>query len=831
MNYQVITRPKLSRNKYGEVPNKGTVGGSNSLFTPTSNAYVENAGKKADEIQDFQGSTSTEDGIHGLVPAPKTNSNMLNGMNDNVKFLKGTGGWVDIPISRYTSENANKDGIDFTGNLHVTNNVSVDNTLTAHNLEVTGLAHFWSLVIDEVKSVGGQLIVSPANMDVDLVQNTTYSIESSNPFYSLFHGAGVNSVNVVRCLQKRTDGSKSNINQWTKGDFAICKTFNVGAGTSTNVSNKYYYTPVFNVGTVTVDGTDYNFIDLLKSWVISGTTYNIGSSISGVKMGDGAMTADIGDALVQLGNYNDADRQNAIIISAYNPIDTSLEAPCIAQYVGINSFIDLKNFKYTWLASNSNEIRGNLKLANGTTVVSITDGLTSTVSSQGQSINTLNSTVSNQGQSINTLNSTVSSQGQSISSLNTSVGNLNTAVSNQGNAINNLNSTVTTHTTQISQKADSITLAGYINDMESVGIHLDGANSVLNLVGSLTVKQNGIGDVDTISVYDDNEDKRVEISPAEIPAKSDIDNLNSKTKSINNTVAFSFTTGNSHILRYETNFGAMYAGDTFNFKGMIATGSRTSTDGTVSFSDSHATIRIYVDDVLKITQPVTISSAVVHSDNSFIIALADTAITTGLDTSGTVKVAISITCNVSGGTYAGRSTIVGWAEINSTQDQPTYMHIGANGFYYISGAGKYLYSGASGFELKYNNDTIAVDSKGIKIQKDIQVVTGNATANREIVHCQYNGSNYTLTLPSPSNFGYGRSIEIFGYQGLAINFSGGMVIGTIKDNTGTTNYYLLPNFTLGNETNISSYPNTVKSYGYLRVVALTDGWHIAQTII
>ena len=44
--------------------------------------------------------------------------------------------------------------------------------LTVENLEVTKAAHFFKLIIDEVKSVGGRLIITPANAEIFYVTET-----------------------------------------------------------------------------------------------------------------------------------------------------------------------------------------------------------------------------------------------------------------------------------------------------------------------------------------------------------------------------------------------------------------------------------------------------------------------------------------------------------------------------------------------------------------------------------------------------------------------------------------------------------------------------------
>lgn len=101
--------------------------------------------------------------------------------------------------------------------------------ITTDYLTVTKQAHFFSLIIDELKSVGGQVILTPANMKVSNVWHKT------NGDYRLY----------ARAKQ----GDKQITNNFVVGDQVICQTFNAATGTSYNVSNKYYWALVKGIGT------------------------------------------------------------------------------------------------------------------------------------------------------------------------------------------------------------------------------------------------------------------------------------------------------------------------------------------------------------------------------------------------------------------------------------------------------------------------------------------------------------------------------------------------------------------------------------------------------
>jgi hypothetical protein len=112
-------------------------------------------------------------------------------------------------------------------------------------------------------------------------------------------------------------------------------------GHNYDISNKYYWSLVTDVSTDLTNNMHY--IE------ISTTVY------------DGSVNPEIGDEIAMLGyrGTDDNNRQNAIYISAYTSLDTSLVAPLIAQYKGINNF-NLSSHRYTWFAANGNNIRGSL---------------------------------------------------------------------------------------------------------------------------------------------------------------------------------------------------------------------------------------------------------------------------------------------------------------------------------------------------------------------------------------------------------------------------------------------------------------------------------------
>lgn len=262
--YNSYDRTKLARNKYGVINNYSTLG---------TTAYYNNdnpVGGTMVDLKDFRGATRTEDGVRGIVPAP------LAGMN--TWFLQGSGGWVRIPAFDWITDFPESDGLEKTG-IQVNGDLNVTDTITTMNLEVQGAAHFWSLIIDEVKAQGGQVLVSPSMFKVDYVGKViSYNIfEQNSPLIELiaartdiYNILKANNVEAVRCrrLYQRCDDGKMAIeNECQIGDMMRCRQFNIKPGEYRNISNTDYWSFVCNTGEepyTDEDGNTYEafFIDL-----------------------------------------------------------------------------------------------------------------------------------------------------------------------------------------------------------------------------------------------------------------------------------------------------------------------------------------------------------------------------------------------------------------------------------------------------------------------------------------------------------------------------------------------------------------------------------------
>ena len=226
-------------------------------------------------------------------------------------------------------------------NLTVQHNLTVNETATITNLIVTGAAHFFRVIIDEIKAAGGAIVVTPADgFTVDLVEDIT-----------------INGIAGKRLYWRVSDGQKARTNKWHALDQALCKTDNLANGTTYNASNKFYWSLVAAVSPQpvekTIDGNaaDCHYIDIYCG---NGETQeNIPKDGNDVPLwywvGD-ARDAAAGDEISMLGSRdaNDVPRQSALYFSAYTSIDTGLTAPFIASYRGVNDF-NLASHRKTYM--------------------------------------------------------------------------------------------------------------------------------------------------------------------------------------------------------------------------------------------------------------------------------------------------------------------------------------------------------------------------------------------------------------------------------------------------------------------------------------------------
>lgn len=177
---------------------------------------------------------------------------------------------------------------------------TTDSYLEVDRMLVRKAAEFVQLVIRELQSVGGEIVLSPASMKVSNVESIPKG--STSPGYE--NGAPYE---MTRCYFLQKVGDREIVNQFVENDLVRCQTFNIKTGTSESARNRYYWRRVHAVGS--------DYIDVVNS------------------SGEGSDQPAAGDELVQMGNTTDVARQSVLYLSAYGS-----DSPSIELYQGVNDY-------------------------------------------------------------------------------------------------------------------------------------------------------------------------------------------------------------------------------------------------------------------------------------------------------------------------------------------------------------------------------------------------------------------------------------------------------------------------------------------------------------
>lgn len=181
--------------------------------------------------------------------------------------------------------------------------------LEADYMTIRKKATFSTITVQELKHIGGALVLSPASMVCIRVKELTEG---------------------YKCYFRQTDAEGRKLyNEFEPGDQARCQTFSLQ-------KNVYYWRLVTEVG------EDYI--------VLSKTDCDKGSDVPGE-----------GDNISLLGNRTKAGRQSAIVLSAYGE-----DAPSYKQYRGVDSY-SLEGKQVTKLSPDGNELSGVLNIEAGST--------------------------------------------------------------------------------------------------------------------------------------------------------------------------------------------------------------------------------------------------------------------------------------------------------------------------------------------------------------------------------------------------------------------------------------------------------------------------------
>lgn len=837
--HRAFSRPPLPRNKYGEIDEKNGKAKGTTLFAGTGSISDATADAGVvPEIDDFTGATSTEDGTRGLVPQPKSHiEDPLQPVNDNLRYLKGDGTWSDIPISRFSGLKSTGDGVSINGNTQMTN-LWVTDTLSTQTLNVTGAAHFWELVIDKVRAAGGNLLITPGSFYVDDVSGDYQGHSSSYTDLDLVNPTGtvlepfiydeteqtgidgfkeiLQACNITRfylrtCWQRQAEDAKHITNEIKNGDMIRCKTFNV-ENESQLTANKDYWTFVVHVVPQPVqryhgsEQTYFNQIDLFESFCVGDNydvEYPIGTKcycdgyiqlpgdpehtvtnppahgITSFTFGYGGINVAVGDNLVVLGHLWEGDRQDAILISAYDPLDTEVKAPAICQYKNINTFTNLSGFRLNQIAANGNVFHGHFMVQNGSGTIDLNERL-------------------------------------------------------------------------------NMFYTDIQTGLETVGIHLDGDHSTIKLVGSVEIRQNGDGSIDTLTVWDNDNVMKVRVSPEAIPSKSSMANVttpeykgtfitlsNNRQADVHtidgehryeyflwwswDDVWEYWTSGNYFSFNTTCSLGTLSNGNVISVNGLKASIlSKAYWKGTTYVSDRGSN-RQSISKVIVRLQYKNNSNTWVEISNTARDILSSSTITV-LNESATIEYNNYLwqDYTIANGTHEYRLklevqyNVYADIEFTSEQSSPYFtfdysmtasttiqkpttslMQIGNNGLVFNgSGTKQWFYAGNDGLEMCWGNDAlISLDSTyGLKTSGKL-VNYGDMTgspkqipSNADIAWCITPTSAATVKLPNASTYGVGRKLLILGNDYITVQ-------------------------TYSSSQKITTYPNSVSS----------TGWQTSQT--
>lgn len=246
----------------------------------------------------------------------------------------------------------------YADNAYITNNITSDSitansgditdllsqNIVCENLTVTKAAHFFKLIIDEIKAAKGQIIVTPANAKID-------KVTFANNKYNLYFRAN------------DADGNQIH-NMFEVGDQIVCQTFDAAEGVSYNVSNKFYWSLCSYVSTTpsdqTIDDQTVPCHMIQLDWTDKDTNTN------GIP--------EVGDEIVMLGSRTDTTRQAAISIGAYNNpyLDNTIKAPFIIQYQGINDY-NLSSHRGNVISNGYNSFKGVFTTTTGDNIEDLID--------------------------------------------------------------------------------------------------------------------------------------------------------------------------------------------------------------------------------------------------------------------------------------------------------------------------------------------------------------------------------------------------------------------------------------------------------------------------
>nr|DAV00422.1 MAG TPA: tail protein [Caudoviricetes sp.] len=389
-----VNLPSLMDVEVSDALSRGQKEKINDSITAVRNYTRSIAGSLSlpDIIRQGDGTQATDNNLFSAARAMKEflNKNIPDTARELITFLKG------IKLGNDYSINELGDAV-----LNLIKSTKIENAgdIITQNLTVTGLARFFKLVIDHIKSTGGAYISSPADgFEIDKVEAVYKSgneyiyrlfttkgkyIPAAGKVLSSKRGSGEVPVR-YRLYWRASDGKRTRANMWKVGDQPLSMDFNDAQKgvVMTNVSNHYWWSCVLAVSDAPVktviDGREQSchYIEISNEGSMQDGVYkpdvdtqgwDAFNATKGAPMWTGALKPAVGNSVVMLGHRftstadTDRRRQSAVYESSYISLDPDIEAPLKAFYIGIDDF-NLSKHRGTFSDAFGSETVGTFKV-------------------------------------------------------------------------------------------------------------------------------------------------------------------------------------------------------------------------------------------------------------------------------------------------------------------------------------------------------------------------------------------------------------------------------------------------------------------------------------
>lgn len=206
------------------------MGGGGGNTSIPSDINVNSINANIGDISILKGkSLSFNDGQFIYLGSSNGTVNKISG--DNLKYAYGDFG--EIKADKVGTKELTTDDLNAVkGWIGTLNSKSI----TTEYLNVTKQAHFFELVIDKIRSVGGQMIMTAANCVVDYAK----AVDANGNYLENLNDSNAKAYDIF-WLGSDASG-RAVTNDWKVNDQAICQSFNnVSTGVNYDVSNKYYW--------------------------------------------------------------------------------------------------------------------------------------------------------------------------------------------------------------------------------------------------------------------------------------------------------------------------------------------------------------------------------------------------------------------------------------------------------------------------------------------------------------------------------------------------------------------------------------------------------------